>query len=72
MWGMDVFVKKKYRRAFALDKHYRINTWTHVEPDKPEIYSKIEDALSQLEILAQMQPENIFQVVECDKNGSLI
>ena len=43
---------------------YKILCWIPVEPEEPEIYDTMKEALKDLEHYRLMQPENIYAVVK--------
>ena len=48
---------------------YTIKAWIPVEADEPDIYLTADDALSDLSEIRNMQPENIYEIIKCDKAG---
>ena len=51
---------------------YIIKCWIPVEADEPEIYDSVYDGHTDLVDVKNMQPENKYQIVECDKQGNEI
>ena len=49
---------------------YMIKCWILVDVDEPEIYETEEEARLDYEQAVFMQPENKYEVVECDEDGS--
>ena len=51
---------------------YMIKCWIPVEADEPQIYETEEEAGQDYEQAVLMQPENKYEVVECDEDGQEI
>ena len=48
---------------------YMIKCWIPVDADEPQIYEEEEEAGLDYEQVVFMQPENKYEVVECDEAG---
>ena len=48
---------------------YTIKCWIPVDADEPEIHLHKVTADAELEQAVFMQPENKYEVVECDEDG---
>ena len=51
---------------------YKIKCWIPIETEDPQIYSNIGNASEEYGQLEDMQPENKYEIVECDKQGKEI
>ena len=49
-----------------------IKCWILVDVDEPQIYEEEEEAGLDYEQAVSMQPENKYEVVECDEDGQEI
>ena len=48
---------------------YMIKCWIPVDADEPEVYGSLLKAGKDYDQVADMQPENHYEIVECDKQG---
>lgn len=51
---------------------YIIKCWIPTEAEDPQIYYGMYDAQNDLIDAEDMQPENKYEIVECDKQGKEI
>lgn len=51
---------------------YIIKCWIPVDEEDPQMYDAEYNAQSELEQIEDMQPENRYEIVECDKQGKEI
>jgi len=43
---------------------YHIKVYIPIEPDEPDLYPDIEDAINDLNQLKEIQPENHYEIVD--------
>ena len=51
---------------------YMIKAWIPTEAEDPQIYDCMYDAQVDIGEVEDMQPENKYEIVECDKQGKEI
>ena len=51
---------------------YMIKCWIPVDAEDPQVYYSKYNADSEISIIEDMQPENRYEIVECDKQGKEI
>ena len=51
---------------------YQVKCYISVNEEKPIIYETLDEAEVDLEQAESMQPENRYEIVECDESGAEI